>query len=209
MKSADYERMKKKSIRNSEIKEAYYRGYENGYNEGAKKGFKHGALLALATAAIITVGYLGYGFINSPSIPNPTLVAANQSFTENSQTNPNTFKNWVDFQKIAEDYDPETMDFDIYIYTIYSRLNYVGDNTRIEDMNQLFRQINLIGKSEYDNFVSYCKDRGLCIETDEGYQVDEKRYRQVLDDYTGAYHEKLAAEQKIDGIKGGMHQWKV
>ena len=187
------ERMKKNSIRNnSKVKEAYYRGYEKGHDEGAKKGFKHGALLALATAAILTAGYLGYGVFTSPSVPNPTLVAANQSFTENSQTNPDTFENWVDFQKVAEDYD--------------SRLNYVDYNTRIKDMNQLFRQLNLIGKSEYDNFVSYCKDRGLCIETDEGYKVDEKRYRQVLEDYMEAYREKLAAEQKIDEIKGGMHQ---
>ena len=202
------ERMKKNSIRNdnSEKREAYYRGYENGYKKGVKQGFLRGALLTMATAAILTVGYLGYGSFTSPSVPNPTLVAANQSFTENSQTNQDTFENWVDFQKVAEDYDPETMDFDIYIYTIYSRLNYVDENTRIEDMNQLFRQLNLIGKSEYDNFVSYCKDRGLCIETDEGYKVDEKRYRQVLEDYMEAYREKLAAEQKIDEIKGGMHQ---
>jgi len=208
MKRADYERMKNNSIRNnnnSEKREAYYRGYENGYN----KGFKKGALLAMATAAVLTAGYLGYGFLTSPNVPNPTLVAANQSFTENSQTKLDTLENWVDFQEVAEDYDPETMDFDIYIYTIYSRLNYVDDNTRIKDMNQLFRQLNLIGKSEYDNFVSYCKDRGLCIETDEGYKVDEKRYCQALKDYTGAYHEKLVTEQKIDEIKGGMHQWKV
>lgn len=208
MTKEDYERMKKNSIRNnnSARMEAYYRGYENGYNKGVEKGFKNGALLAMATAAILTVGYLGYGFFTSPNVPNPTLVAANQSFTENSQTNLNTFKNWVDFQNVAEDYDPETMDFDIYIYTIYSRLNYVGDNTRIKDMNKLFRQLNLIGKSEYDNFVSYCKDRGLCIETDEGYKVDEKRYRKVLSDYTNSYNERLKAEQKIDEIKGGMHQ---
>ena len=202
------ERMKKNSIRNdnSEKREAYYRGYENGYKKGVKQGFLRGALLTMATAAILTVGYLGYGFLTSPNVPNPTLVAANQSFSENANTNPDTFENWVDFQKVAEDYDPETMDFDIYIYTIYSRLNYVDYNTRIKDMNQLFRQLNLIGKSEYDNFVSYCKDRGLCIETDEGYKVDEKRYRQVLEDYMEAYREKLAAEQKIDEIKGGMHQ---
>ncbi len=208
MNRVDYEKMKEKSIRSnsSKVKETYYRGYEKGYNNGVEKGFKKGALLAMATAAILTAGYLGYGFFTSPNVPNPTLVAANQSFTENSQTNLNTLKNWVDFQNVAEDYDPETMDFDIYINTIYSRLNYVGDNTRIKDMNKLFRQLNLIGKSEYDNFVSYCKDRGLCIETDEGYKVDEKRYRKVLSDYINSYNERLKAEQKIDEIKGGMHQ---
>ncbi len=200
-----------KSIQEKSItsdKRKLRKAYIKGERKGIKKGFIRGSIAGFALASALSLGYSGMTSLAKEVPSNPSKKAAYESFMENIHPTDDYQHYWVDFSKIAQDFDPNTMDFDSYVYGVYCNLLDVDEKTRLEDMNSFVYSMYINNKIDYSSFVLYCKARGLCKEIDGEYVIDTNKYEKALSDYVKDYSRKLKAEEELEEFKRGSMKWK-
>ncbi len=100
------------------------------------------------------------------------------------------------------EYDSETMDIHVFIYTFYIRArNSLGyTNELSEKMNTLIYILHLKGLLPSDNFSSYCSGLNPEFVHTKGDKdaIDLKAYESALEEYTTAIGAKEAAEEAVE-----------
>ena len=201
MSNISIEEIKNKTITDNISRK---KAYKKGMTKGIRKGFIRGSLASFALAASITLGYAGAKEITHHYPSNIGYEAACEAYRENTHITVDHKNYWVDFMKVAEDYNPEEMDLDSYIYGVYCGLSDVDSKTRLVDMNEFVYKLFILNKTEYSSFVEYCVSRGLCEEVDGELKINEEKYRKAIRDYMKEIRKQLESEQNIEEFKKGM-----
>lgn len=179
------ERARAKSV-NSSLQEAKFRErpYRTGMQELAyfvKRNVKE----VVATAAFVAVMATSIISMNNmlhPSYINDSYNSGYQAVNiETHRTNDNSGY-WYDYSDIAGRYDPETMDFDSYVYGTYKNVGW-NQESRIDCMENLFYQFKLEGHTYYSSFKDYCIAKGACKERNGVTVIDTAKFCDIMEEY--------------------------
>lgn len=143
-----------------------------------------GAVVAmLATSAVVIKNTVTRDYINND------YTAGYQAVTVETHRTQGNDGYWYDYNDIAGHYD-EGMDFDSFVYGAYSNLGW-NQQSRIDCMNDLFRQLHLDGVTEFNSFVAYCDALGLCNTKGDDLIVDTRAFSKYMEKYMKDYNDSL------------------
>lgn len=168
------------------------------FRKGEVKGLKRGILIgSISTMLIAGMGHLGYTNLaikrTTPSFEVGFEVPS--EYTHRTEDKKNF---WYDFGGIASEFNPETMDFDSYIYGAFCRFPL---DTREDNMDSLIRSMHVFGYTEYDGFLSYCRAKGFVEEKDGEEKINIKKYIQEIRKYMQTYNKKEQLEEEISDFR--------
>ena len=196
------ERAKRKSVNHSreEAKERE-RAYKKGLADLVDLAMYHLPKVAIA-ASIIFLLSCGNKIVDNTLNPEYANAAFNYGREVVSVETHRTQGNdgyWYDYGDMAERYD-ESYDFDFFVYGTYGRVGW-NQESRIECMDALFHQLNIRGVTNFDSFVEYCEDMGVCEEKDGRLVVNDRLYRKLIE---SQMMESNSQELEEGPVKSGM-----
>ena len=204
--SNDYSRMMENARRESvniDEDQARRREVRVQRKKRARRAYRiQGAILA---AAIMATSYF-----TIPNVVNAFTPINNESYTagaeaishETHRTNDNAHF-WFDYDGIVDEYDPETMDFDSFVYGAYIRITGSGSGRTQVNMNDLFAEFYSRGYTRHHSFDEYCIAHG-CAEVNENgeVEIDFREYSRLAKEYVQTLREALDIEERVSSFRG-------
>lgn len=196
------ERAKRKSVNRSreEAKERE-RAYKKGLADFIDLAMYHLPKVVIAASIVFMIS-CGSKFIDNtlnPQYANDAFNYGKEVVNVETHRTQNNEGFWYDYGDMASRYD-ESYDFDSFVYGTYSRVGW-NQESRIECMNELFRQLNMKGITEFDSFVSYCEDKGVCEEKGGELVVNDRLYQKLIESQMMEYNSQQLEEGPV---KSGM-----
>lgn len=179
------ERARAKSV-NRSLEEAKKREqpFKKGMEEliyAVKRNIKEviavGAFVAILATSMASIN----NALNPDYINDSYTFGSNAVSSETHRTNDNSGY-WYDYGDIAGRFDPETMDFDSFVYGTYKNVGW-NRESRIDCMDSLFRRFYLQGLTNYDTFVDYCNSKGVCEEKNGQLVIDTGKFCSLMEEY--------------------------
>lgn len=149
--------------------------------------------VAVATSIILAIAGNAYENFKNPEYANPSydygkaMVAAETHRTSDNENY------WYDYGDIASGYN-EDMDFDSYVYGVFNNIGW-NQQSRLEAMESVFWQLELRELTDYESFVQYCEELGVCYEEDGKTQIDFGEYREVIEQRLIEYKKQLEEKE--------------
>lgn len=212
-----YELARKKSVnrtreqaqqREREYEKSIYRkgrreGYTSGAKNGLKKGFITGAIVAIIACSGFTMGKDALVSRFGSDYSNPSVTAGYQVVGAETHRTDDMQNYWYDYYDIARGFDAETMDFDSFVYGNYRRVGW-NESSRLSCMDELFYQFHSLGLTDFNSFVAYCEDKGVCKEVDGKLEVNTKAYENAVRAYIASLNEIQDLEEDVESFRHGM-----
>lgn len=181
-------------------------GYDIGYPNGSNKVYmKKLAIKYLAITASIIVAInsaMMWKDILNPEFANDSYDSARQIVSLETHRTQSNDAYWYDYSGMASMYDAETMDFDSYVYGVFSKLGW-NNESKIDCMNDFFRALKNRGITSYDSFTRYCFAKGVCVVKDGDYVVDMNLYRETMEEYMISLNNLEELGNDDDYVRGG------
>lgn len=154
------------------------------------------AIVTVASIAMIAGGVIGIYNITHPDYINDSYNSGYQAVNIETHRTSDNENYWYDYGDIAERYDPETMDFDSYVYGAYRNVGW-DQQSRIDCMESLFRQLNIQGITNYSSFLDYCVAKGAVVEKGGDLTIDTRTFSDVMEEYMRELNETQSLSENV------------
>lgn len=209
----DFERYRKarqKSVTVAELEaekeQSYLEGRKVGYAKGAKKWYKKGVkrgIIIGATIAILTSGVVAFNHVDFKDYSNESYTYGIEAVRGGKNPTLDHQHYWYDYFDIADDYDPQTMDFDAFVFGTYKALGW-DEESKYSCMKKLFPYFYKLEFTEFETFVDYCNAKGLCYEKNGSLVVDIEKYKEAAKEYIASLNEIEEYQEVVNSFKGGL-----
>ncbi len=202
----DYSRMMERSRRESVNRDAF----EARKREIRAQRKKKARRVYRIQGAILAVAIMATSYFTIPNVVDAWTPIHNDSYTAGAEAVINEthrtddYRNfWFDYADIADEFDPETMDFDSFVYGSYIRIAGSGSGRTQINMNDLFAKFYSRGYTRHQSFDAYCLAHG-CAEVNEDGEVriDYHEYSRLAKEYIQSLKEAENIEERVSSFRG-------